>query len=159
AFSAVFSVSQSASAAQTCTTVENSRIQSMPGGIPEAQLYMPTCVEALPDHKVRGKASLHWNFINDGQSDFTSKRFASFKVTVRLESRVPGGSDVVVTSKTCDVTNSINTAPTGDLACLTPSATRDPKKQWSGSATAVYDIDGDSKGPITWQLTASPLMG
>lgn len=159
AFSGVLAVSQSASAAQTCTTVENSRIQSMPGGIPEAQLYMPTCVEALPDNKVRARADLHWIFTPDGQSDFTSKRFASFKVTVRLESRAPGGTDTVVTTKTCDVTTGINTAATGDLACLTPSVARDPKRQWSGEATAVYDIAGDKKGAITWQLTSSPLMG
>ncbi|MEU3721526.1 hypothetical protein [Streptomyces sp. NPDC031705] len=158
ALSGVISVSQSASAAQTCTTVANGRIQAMPGAIPEAQLSIPTCIEALPDNKVRGRAGLHWDFINDGQSDLAGKRFTSFKVTARLESRVPGGTDIVVTSKTCDVTTDINTAPTGDLVCLAPSATLDPKRQWSGDATAVYDIEGDAKGPITWQLTGSPLM-
>ncbi|MFF4370523.1 hypothetical protein [Streptomyces sp. NPDC001594] len=159
AFSGIISVSQSASAAETCTTVENSRIQSMPGAIPEAQLYVPTCIEALPGGKVRGKAGVNWSFISDGQSDLTSKRFTSFKVTVRLKSRVPGGVDTVVGSKTCDVTTRINAAATGDLDCLTVSATLDPKKQWSGDATVVYDVEGDSKGSFTWQLTGSPLMG
>ncbi|WP_327414551.1 hypothetical protein [Streptomyces sp. NBC_01233] len=158
AFSGIISVSQSASAAQTCTTTGNSRIQSMPGAIPEAQLNAPTCVEALPDNKVRGKATVNWGFINDGQSDLTSKRFTSFKVTTRLESRVPGGTDVVVNSKTCDLTANINAAPEGAFACLTPAVTLDPGKQWSGDATVVYDIEGDAKGPITWQLVGSPLM-
>ncbi|MFJ6757473.1 MULTISPECIES: hypothetical protein [unclassified Streptomyces] len=159
AFSGIISVSQSASAAQTCSAAgANARIDAMPGIIPEAQLSAPTCVEALPDNKVRGKATVNWGFINDGQSDMTSKRYTSFKVTARLESRAPGGTDVVVTSKTCDLTANINAAPNGAFACLTPSATLDPSKQWSGDATVVYDIEGDNKGPITWQLVGSPLM-
>ncbi|MFF2193554.1 hypothetical protein [Streptomyces sp. NPDC058157] len=131
----------------------------MPGGIPEAQLYVPTCIEALPGGKVRGKASVNWSFMNDGQSDLSSKRFTSFKVTVRLKGRVPGGTDAVVTSKTCDVTARINTAAAGDMDCLAPSTALDAKKQWSGDATVVYDIEGDAKGSFTWQLTSSPLMG
>ncbi|MGE7386493.1 hypothetical protein ACQKM2_13555 [Streptomyces sp. NPDC004126] len=158
AFSGVISVSQSASAAETCTTIENSRIQSMPGGIPEAVMYVPTCIEAVPGGKVRGKTDVNWSFTHDGQID-RSKRFSSFKVTVRLEGRVPGGTDTVVTSRTCDVTSRINSIDIGNLDCLTPSAALDPKKQWSAGATVVYDIAGDTKGPITWQLTNSPLMG
>ncbi|MET9635607.1 MULTISPECIES: hypothetical protein [Streptomyces] len=158
AFCGVISVSQ-ASAAQTCSTAgTNARIQVMTGIIPEAQLSVPTCVEAVADGKVRGKATVNWGFINDGQSDMTSKRFTSFKVTTRLESRVPGGTDVVVNSKTCDVTANINAAPESSFTCLTPAVTLDPAKQWSGDATVVYDIEGDGKGPITWQLTGSPLM-
>ncbi|MFD8574913.1 hypothetical protein ACFV1H_06260 [Streptomyces virginiae] len=154
----VLSVSQ-ASAAQTCSSAgANARIQVMTGIIPEAQLSVPTCVEAVADGKVRGKATVNWGFINDGQSDMTSKRFTSFKVTTRLESRAPGGTDVVVNSKTCDVTANINAAPESSFTCLTPAVTLDPAKQWSGDATVVYDIEGDGKGPITWQLTGSPLM-
>ncbi|MFE9929898.1 hypothetical protein [Streptomyces sp. NPDC005533] len=159
AFSGVISVSQSASAAQTCSpATANGWANSMPGIIPEATLNAPTCVEALPDNKVRGKVTVGWEFINDGQSDMTSKRYTSFKVTTRLESRVPGGTDVVVTSKTCDLTASINASPKSSVTCLTPSATLDPKKQWSGDATVVYDIEGDNKGPVTWELAGSPLM-
>ncbi|MEU8772454.1 hypothetical protein [Streptomyces sp. NPDC048606] len=158
-FSGIISVSQSAGAAQTCSAADaNARIQSMPGGIPEAQLYVPTCVEALPGNKVRGKATVNWGFINDGEID-NSKRFASFKVTTRLESRVPGGTDVVVNSKTCDLTADINATNNGAFTCLSPEATLDPSKRWSGDATVVYDIEGDKKGAITWQLVGSPLMG
>ncbi|MFG2993353.1 hypothetical protein ACGFZK_29330 [Streptomyces sp. NPDC048257] len=159
AFCGVISVSQSASAAQTCSSAAaNARIHSMPGTIPEAQLNAPVCVESLPDNKVRGKATLDWGFINDGQSDLTGKRYTSFKVTARLESRAPGGTDVVVNSKTCDLTAAINANAEGSFACLTPAATLDPSRQWSGDATVVYDIEGDGKGAVTWQLTGSPLM-
>ncbi|MFD4866135.1 hypothetical protein [Streptomyces sp. NPDC058412] len=159
AFSGIISVSQSASAAQTCSSATaNGWVNSMPGVIPEAQLHAPTCVEALPDNKVRGKVTVNWAFINDGQSDMTSKRYTSFKVTTRLESRVPGGTDATVTTKTCDLTANINSVTEGKFTCLTPSATLDPNKQWSGDATVVFDIEGDNKGPVTWQLTGSPLM-
>ncbi|MEU2449840.1 hypothetical protein ABZ605_07255 [Streptomyces sp. NPDC012765] len=159
AFCAVISVSQSAGAAQTCSgATSNSRIQSMPGAIPEAQLNAPVCVESLPEGKVRGKATVNWAFINDGQSDLAGKRFTSFKVTTRLESRAPGGADAVVHSTTCDLTATINANAEGSYTCLTPAAILDPSKQWSGDATVVYDIEGDAKGAITWQLTGSPLM-
>ncbi|MFD3780314.1 hypothetical protein [Streptomyces sp. NPDC058612] len=161
-FTGIVTVSQSASAAQTCTA--NGKIHSMFGTVPEAQLNSSVCAEALADNKIRGKATVGWEFINDGQSDMTSKRFNSFKITTRLERREPGAAeatDVVVTSKTCDFTADINkqavSAPSV-FACLTPAVTLDGTKEWSGDATVVYDVAGDTKGSITWQLNGSPLM-
>ncbi|MFJ5550847.1 hypothetical protein [Streptomyces sp. NPDC093225] len=162
-FCGILATAQPAAAAETCTTKDNSRIIAMSGAIPETWVGIPTCVEALPGDKVRGTFRFHWKVgPNDGQSDFTSKRFTSFKVTVRLESRFPGGADTVVTSKTCDFAEDINKAlesnPNAEVGCVTPAAALDHGKQWSGDATAVYDVAGDNKGPITWNLNGSPLM-
>ncbi|MEV8534090.1 hypothetical protein [Streptomyces sp. NPDC051211] len=133
----------------------------LPGGRPDTEVNIPTCIEIVPANNVRGKAILRWQMMVD-QADIASKRFTSFKVTTRLENRDAGGTDVVVTSKTCDFTADVNMAtandPTKDLVCLSPAATLDSSKQWSGDATAVYDVEGDGKGPITWHLNGSPLM-
>ncbi|WP_275902530.1 hypothetical protein [Streptomyces clavuligerus] len=29
---------------------------------------------------------------------------------------------------------------------------------WSTDATVVYDLEGDTQGPVTWELNGSPLQ-
>ncbi|WP_327255359.1 hypothetical protein [Streptomyces sp. NBC_01244] len=131
------------------------------GIVPEASLDSSVCAEVVPDNKVRGKATVGWEFLNDGQSDMTSKRFNSFKITTRLESRDESGADHVILSKTCDFTIDINSRPVSlptVFQCATGALALDGQTRWSGDATIVYDIAGDTKGAVTWQLNGSPIM-
>ncbi|MFJ5548679.1 hypothetical protein [Streptomyces sp. NPDC093225] len=151
-----------ASAVETCTTTGNAKPIFLPGTRPDTIVSVPVCLETLSGDKARGKILFHWELINDGQSDMASKRFNSFQVITRLESREPGGSDTVVKSATCDFTDILNSNVPDDprvpIGCQSPSAALEPGKQWSGDATAVYDIAGDGLGPITWKLAGSPSL-
>ncbi|WP_051795706.1 hypothetical protein [Streptomyces sp. NRRL S-87] len=149
-----------ASGAETCTTTSNAKPILLPGIRPDTVVSIPVCLETLSGGKGRGKILFHWKLINDGQSDVTSKRFSSFQGITRLASREPGGEDTGVKSPMCGFTDVLNSNAPEDprlpIGCQSPWAVLDPGKQWSGDATAVYDIVGDGLGPITWQLAGSP---
>ena len=113
--------------------------------------------------KITAKSVVTWQIVDDTVQD-TSKRFTSFKITTRLETRLSkDGADVVNTSKTCDLTKLVNDNYSWSIVdpantCTAPSLTYDGDVWWSSDATIVYDIEGDGKGAITKDLLGSPLV-
>ncbi|MCX4822785.1 hypothetical protein OG883_23370 [Streptomyces sp. NBC_01142] len=108
----------------------------------------------------QARATVHWQILVDQVVD-KSERFASFKVTTRAEKRTTATStDTVVASKTCDFTEQFNKdwANATGLTCQAPATRFDPAAWWSSDTAVTYDIEDDSKGPTTWQLTGSSLV-
>ncbi|MET9513844.1 hypothetical protein [Streptomyces sp. NPDC002994] len=161
ACSAVVLTSHSASAAETCSTASgNVRAIDLPGLKPDTQIGADVCAAPSADGKIKTNTTLNWGILDDQVQD-SGKRFTSFKVTSRLENRpTSSGADTVITSITCDFTDKLNQsyANASGLTCSSPNAAFNPDLWWSGDATVVYDIEADGKGPITWQLTGSPLV-
>ncbi|WP_037650225.1 hypothetical protein [Streptomyces flavidovirens] len=161
AFSGVIMTSQSARAAATCSTASsNLRVIDLPGLKPDTQIGADVCADPSADKNVKADVTLNWGILDDQVQD-AGKRFTSFKVISRLENRPsPSGVDRVVASTTCDFTNKFNQsyANATGLTCSTPTAAYNADLHWSGDATVVYDIEGDGKGAITWQLTGTPLV-
>ncbi|MFD9510137.1 hypothetical protein [Streptomyces mirabilis] len=113
--------------------------------------------------RITAKSVVSWEILEDQVVD-NGKRFTSFKITTRLESR-PGkdSADAVETSKTCDLTQLVNDHYTWFLidpsnTCTAPSMIYDGDVFWSADSTIVYDIEGDGKGSITQELLGSPLV-
>lgn len=136
-----------------------------PGDKPDQTYYIENCAD-VTNGKVTGHSATSWQML-DLQAIDLGKRFTSFKVTTRLEARSgPTAPDVdkVITSKTCDLTELVNkhyeygATDRGASTCAAPAATYDKNLWWSTDSTVVYDIEGDGKGPITRQLTGSPLL-
>ncbi|MFF4351735.1 hypothetical protein [Streptomyces sp. NPDC001530] len=132
-----------------------------PGQKPESQ-YHVTNTAAVSGGRITAKSVVNWQILVDQVID-NSKRFTSFKITTRLESR-PGkdSADVVETSKTCDLTKLVNDNYTWFLiepvnTCTAPSMVYDGEVFWSSDSTVVYDIEGDGKGAITKEIGGSPL--
>ncbi|WP_282795736.1 hypothetical protein [Streptomyces sp. CC224B] len=110
----------------------------------------------VDEDTVQGFASTDW-LIED--PDIT---FSKFKVQTRVEKRASeDGRDTVVDSVTCDFTQALNSAaqPRYPEMCY-PTAVvwYDANFWWSTDATVTYDIEGDGKGDLTWELTGSPLV-
>ncbi|MFE5818181.1 hypothetical protein ACFQ6S_32815 [Streptomyces sp. NPDC056479] len=133
-----------------------------PGNKPET-LYNVTNTADAASGKITAKSVVSWQILVDQVVD-NSKRFTSFKITTRLESR-PGkdSADVVETSRTCDLTKIVNDEYSWFLiepvnTCVAPSMTYDGEVWWSSDSTIVYDIEGDGKGAVTKQLQGSPLV-
>ncbi|MEV5877545.1 hypothetical protein AB0L75_25650 [Streptomyces sp. NPDC052101] len=128
-----------------------------------AQSYYVYNTAELKNGMVTGKSLLSWQILDDVVVD-SSKRFTSFKITSRIEERLTKtGEDHVVTSKTCDMTKLVNDNATWFRDepvnnCVPESSLYDGEVFWSTDSTIVYDIEGDGKGPITQQLTGSPLI-
>lgn len=104
----------------------------------------------------------YWNNAYDVVN--TSKRFTSFKVTNRLESRLgQDGADVVEASKTCDLTSVVNANEAywmrdANNSCSALATIYDGEVWWSSDSTVVYDVEGDGKGAITVETLGSPLL-
>ncbi|MET7379888.1 hypothetical protein ABZT08_13890 [Streptomyces sp. NPDC005526] len=116
----------------------------------------------LASGNITAESHVSWQILDDQVVDL-SKRFTSFKINTRLESR-PGkdNPDAVEATKTCDLTKLVNDHYTWFLdepasTCTVPSTLYDGDLWWSSDSTVVYDIEGDGKGPITKQLLGSPL--
>ncbi|MGX2996132.1 hypothetical protein JNUCC64_17920 [Streptomyces sp. JNUCC 64] len=111
-----------------------------------------TVVEDL----VQGFSDVDWRVAD---RDVT---FASFTIRTRIERRATrNGPDTVVDSGTHDLTREVNASagPRDPERCHTPGlVTYDPAYWWSSDATVVYDVAGDGAGPVTWELTGSPLV-
>ncbi|MFF4487478.1 hypothetical protein ACFY0F_13450 [Streptomyces sp. NPDC001544] len=126
-----------------------------------AQTYFVDNTVELKNGMVTGKSSLSWQILDLVAVD-TPKRFTSFKITTRIEERLTKTTeDHVVTTKTCDLTKPLNDArSSGEPAnnCVPASSVYDGEVFWSTDSTVVYDIEGDGKGPITQELTGSPLL-
>ncbi|MGR8008797.1 hypothetical protein [Streptomyces hypolithicus] len=154
-------MSQSASAAESCAAASrNIRVIDLPGLKPDTQVGADVCAAPSSDGKVRADVTLNWGILDDQVQD-AGKRFTSFKVTSRLESRLTSsGADKVVASTTCDLTDELNQsyAKATGLRCSSPAAAFNPDLYWSGDATVVYDVEGDGRGAITWQLAGSPVV-
>lgn len=134
-----------------------------PGQKPETTYYIPNCAD-VTSGKVTASSTVRWQIVDDQVID-NSKRFTSFKITTRVESHADsGGSDTIVTTKTCDLTALLNADYSGPAEdgpanrCVAPTATYDKNLWWSSDATLVYDIEGDGKGAITKELYGSPLL-
>ncbi|MFI1762517.1 hypothetical protein ACH41H_10790 [Streptomyces sp. NPDC020800] len=133
-----------------------------PGQKPQTQYYVENST-ASKDGNIAAKSVMSWQILDDQVID-NSKRFTSFKITTRLEERLTKTTeDHVVTSKTCDLTKLVNDNYTWFLnepvnTCAAPSAVYDGEVFWSADSTVVYDIEGDGHGPITKELTGSPLV-
>ncbi|MGI5377996.1 hypothetical protein ACQEV2_27855 [Streptomyces sp. CA-251387] len=133
-----------------------------PGNKPES-LYHVTNTATAAGGKITAKSVVSWQILVDQVID-NSKRFTSFKITTRLESR-PGkdSADVVETAKTCDLTKLVNDEYTWfeitpANTCTAPSMTYDGEVWWSSDSTVVYDIEADGKGAVTKELQGSPLV-
>ncbi|MFC5144550.1 hypothetical protein [Streptomyces aureoversilis] len=110
----------------------------------------------VDEDTVQGFSEIDW-LIED--PDIT---FSKFKIQTRVEKRAAAdGKDTVVDSATCDITKALNSAaePRYPEQCH-PAAVvwYDPKYWWSTDATVTYDVEGDGKGDITWELSGSPLV-
>jgi len=134
-----------------------------PGQKPATYYYIANCVD-VTSGKVTASSNVSWQIVDDQVID-NSKRFTSFKITTRVESRSDSGaSDAIVASKTCDWTALFNDDYSGPAepgpatTCKVPSVTYNKELYWSSDSTIVYDIEGDAKGAITKQLVGSPLM-
>ncbi|MFI6486988.1 hypothetical protein [Streptomyces sp. NPDC050564] len=134
-----------------------------PGQKPETTYYIENCAD-VTSGKMTASSNVTWNIVDDQVID-NSKRFTSFKITTRVESRTDsGGSDTIVASKTCDWTALFNNDYSGPgepgpaSTCTVPSVTYNKDLYWSSDSTVVYDIEGDGKGAITKELYGSPLM-
>ncbi|MGW2636366.1 hypothetical protein [Streptomyces sp. NPDC001348] len=129
---------------------------------PAQSYYVNNTVEPK-NGMVTGKSSLSWQILDDVVVD-NSKRFTSFKITTRIEERLTKTTeDHVVTTKTCDMTKLVNDNYTWFLdepvnQCAPASSVYDGEVFWSTDSTIVYDIEGDGKGPVTQELTGSPLL-
>ncbi|QCX77886.1 hypothetical protein C9F11_21270 [Streptomyces sp. YIM 121038] len=88
--------------------------------------------------------------------------FSKFKIQTRIEKRATAdGRDIVVDSATCDFAKALNSAakPRYPEQCH-PAAVvdYDANYWWSTDATVTYDVEGDGKGEIAWELNGSPLV-
>ncbi|KUF20173.1 hypothetical protein AT728_30925 [Streptomyces silvensis] len=160
-----------AHAAGSCSDpLKNDFGVTIPGPRPDLTFYVKNCAD-VTGTKVTGHSFTSWRPV-DPQGHLDEKRFASFVVTTRIESRVsptpPLDQDKVVTSTSCDLTSLVNKHVnyTGNEdewenppnRCVAPSATFDDELWWSTDSTIVYDIVGDGKGAMTQQLDGSPLL-
>ncbi|ANW17295.1 hypothetical protein [Streptomyces clavuligerus] len=148
-----------AGTALRCATPGDSRDLDLPGDKPDTQVHAENCVQIQSGATgpVTGRTVLHWGILVDQVID-RSKRFTSVKVTTRLESRPTAtGSDTVRSSRTCDVTADLNAAWANSTGLNCHAAPVDYDGQWwSTDATVVYDLEGDGRGPVTWELLGSP---
>ncbi|WP_369248992.1 hypothetical protein [Streptomyces sp. R41] len=133
-----------------------------PGQKPETQYHVTNTADVSAG-RITAKSVVSWQILVDQVVD-NSKRFTSFKVTTRLESR-PGkdNADAVETSRTCDLTKLVNDNYTWFQiepvnTCTAPSMIYDGDLFWSSDSTIVYDIEGDGKGAITKEILGSPLV-
>ncbi|GGP00751.1 hypothetical protein [Wenjunlia tyrosinilytica] len=146
-------------AQQTCSPAPNTRSIDLPGRKPTTLVGADVCAR-LDGDELRSDITLHWQ-IEEDQVEDNSTRFDSFKIISRLERRsAPSGSDSVVTVTPCDFTTDLNKeyANSVGVTCSTSEEKFNPAYWWSSDATVVYDIKGDGKGPITWELTGSGLV-
>ncbi|MEU7059795.1 hypothetical protein [Streptomyces sp. NPDC046197] len=137
---------------------------TFPDKRPQTQYYVQNSASLNSQTgKVTGKSVMSWQILDDQVID-NSKRYTSFKITTRIEERLTKTSeDHVVTTKTCDLTKLVNDNYTWfqqeDVnTCVAPSTLYDGEVWWSTDSTVVYDIEGDGKGPVTKELTGSPLL-
>ncbi|MEU1376865.1 hypothetical protein ABZ442_24850 [Streptomyces triculaminicus] len=136
----------------------SSRTFDLPGRKPTTTLYADVCADRSGE-AVRGAVDIYWQIDDDRVQD-NGKRFTSVRITSRLERRTgASGADQVVATRTCDVTDRLNKdySSAVALSCTTPWTGYDPAYRWSGDATVTVDIEGDGKGPVTWELPGSPL--
>ncbi|ANW22460.1 hypothetical protein [Streptomyces clavuligerus] len=140
----------------------NSRQVDLPGTRPTTWITGKNCVQLHQPQApawVSGRTAIDWDTMEEPITD-RSKRFTSFKVTTRLESRPSQtGTDTVQSSRTCDFTANLNADFSGmNLYCyaLPVDNPVDTILWWSTDATIVYDLEGDTQGPITWELEGSP---
>ncbi|MER7046901.1 hypothetical protein [Streptomyces jumonjinensis] len=142
-----------------CSTApENTRDLDLPGQKPDTKVIVENCAEISDQTTAYGNTTIRWQMLVPQAID-QGKRFTSFKVTSRLESRpTPTGTDTVEASVTCDFTAQLNAslANSTGLTCG-PSGLFSYKLYWSIDSTIVYDLEGDGAGPITWQQGGSPL--
>lgn len=148
---------------EKCSTSSgaNGRDLDLPGDKPDTHVYIENCGQlhapATGPAWVSGRTGINWMILVDQVID-RSKRFTSVKVTTRLESRPTAtGSDTVRSSRTCDVTADLNAAWANSTGLNCHAAPVDYDGQWwSTDATVVYDLEGDGRGPVTWELLGSP---
>ncbi|MER7049123.1 hypothetical protein [Streptomyces jumonjinensis] len=153
---------KAAAGPEQCT--QNDRVMDLPGDKPDTWVHVDTCVKlhdlAQAPAWVSGRSAVNWQILVDQVID-RSKRFTSFKVTTRLESRPSAtGADTVQSTRTCDFTANLNAdwAHSTSLNChaIPVDNPVDTILWWSTDSTVVYDLEGDTQGPITWELTGSP---
>lgn len=128
---------------------------------PDTRFWVENEAKNIASH-ITVYSVVYWQPLEDVVD--TSKRFTSFKITNRLESR-PGqdSEDVVEASKTCDLTSAVNANDEYFLrdavnSCSAQWTIYDGEIWWSSDSTVVYDIEGDSKGAITVETLGSPLV-
>lgn len=141
-------------------TDTNFRERALPGAKPDTLVAVDVCGGAANGIEFQARATVHRQILVDQVVD-KSERFASFKVITRAEMRTTATSaDTVVASKTCDFTEQFNKdwASATGLTCQAPATRFDPAAWWSSGTTVTYDIEGDGKGPTTWQLTGSSVV-
>ncbi|MET4921022.1 hypothetical protein P3L51_01345 [Streptomyces sp. PSRA5] len=139
--------------------VASSRAIDLPGLKPDTLVSVEQCLE-LQGATVQASSSLVWQILDDVVQD-RGKRFTSFKVTNRLETRLaPGEVPRSVTTKTCDFTAQLNAAWSNSVAieCAAPAAAYNSEQSWASGATVVYDLEGDGKGAVTWEIASAPLI-
>ncbi|GAB2575069.1 hypothetical protein GCM10027168_04990 [Streptomyces capparidis] len=150
-----------APAAESCATAAgNTTVLDLPGAKPDTLIGTDVC-SVVSGGRIRAEVTVRWQIVDDQVID-RSTRFTSFRVTSRLEHRgEPAGADTVAATAVCDLTEQLNAAYANSVGvtCSSPAAAFDADLWWSGDATVVYDLADDGKGPITWQLTGSPLTG
>jgi hypothetical protein len=130
-------------------------------GPPENQKLIPTpkgdyvkitinlCVARVDKNSQRGAKAreIDWR----GSQPY--KRFNYFKLTVRLEH-----DERTVKSHTCDLAPAINRYRFNlkQYTCLAGWISHAGKYKWTADGVVHYDIYGDGKGDMVWQLRGSP---
>ena len=133
----------------------------LPGSKPDTRFWVDNEAKVVAG-RITDYSVTYWENLEDVVD--TSKRFTSFKITSRLETRLSqDGADVVEATKTCDLTSLVNANAEYFLreaanTCSAPYTTYDGEVWWSSDSTVVYDIEGDSKGAITVETLGSPLI-
>lgn len=121
----------------------------------------PDLCTSIIGGKIQSQVHTLW-----GKEDFApspvTKKFTSFKVESRLERRTESDpKDTVVSSVTCDFTDALNrqtsNADFNAYVCASPQKSL-TAGLWSTDSTITYDVEGDGKGLISWELTGSPLF-
>ncbi|MFC8080195.1 hypothetical protein ACFUN8_32225 [Streptomyces sp. NPDC057307] len=148
-----------ASEGECVDAVTSTRAIDLPGLKPDTLIAVEQCLE-LQGATVQASSALVWQILDDVVQD-RGRRFTSFEVTNRLESRLaPGEAPRTVSTKTCDFTEQLNAAWSNSVAieCAAPAAPYNSAQSWASGTTVVYDLEDDGKGPVRWEIAGASLI-
>ena len=115
----------------------------------QRNITMKLCIQRVDHDTVRAYAEMH-----NGAKAGSANIFYHFIINVRLERH-----DTVLDSRSCTATASSNIDTYGYmLTCATAFKTTTATGGWSADGIVSYDIIGDGKGDLTWNLYGSPVI-
>lgn len=127
---------------------ENSRVFYLPN-LDNLTVTIDLCVARVDKNSQRGAQArqIDWKGHQPG------KRFNYFRLTVRLEH-----NEKTVKSKTCDLAAAINKYRfnLAHYTCTAGYVSHVGKNKWTADGVVHYDVYGDGKGDMVWQLRGTP---